>query len=149
MDLKNIDLKNLNMADIKEKLAGVDKKTYIKFGIGFGAIVLFLIIYYAVLNPIVNDKKAQHDDKILKENEILAMNNEIITMKTRIKKITPEYKNSSALFHSKAEVEDLYQSLSVYAENNGLTISKIEKKEPEPVMKKGKAKQSKDISNNV
>ena len=45
MDLKNIDLKNLNMADIKEKLAGVDKKTYIKFGIGFFAIILFLIIY--------------------------------------------------------------------------------------------------------
>ena len=55
MDLKNIDLKNLNMADLKEKLAGVDKKTYIKFGIGFFAIILFLIIYYAVLNPIVND----------------------------------------------------------------------------------------------
>ena len=34
MDLKNIDLKNINVADIKEKLAGVDKKTYIKFGIG-------------------------------------------------------------------------------------------------------------------
>ncbi len=129
MDLKNIDLKNLNMADIKEKLAGVDKKTYIKFGIGFFAIILFLIIYYAVLNPIVDQKKAQYEDKILKENEILTFNNEIASMKTKIKKITPEYKNSSGLFHSKAEVEDLYLSLSRFAAVNGLVISKIEKKD--------------------
>jgi len=137
-----MDLKNINVEDLKAKLQGVDKKTYIKFGIGFGAIVLFLIIYYAVLNPIVNDKKAQHDDKILKENEILAMNNEIITMKTRIKKITPEYQNSSALFHSKAEVEDLYSSLSKFAAVNGLVISKIEKQKPKPVLKDGAVEQA-------
>ena len=150
MDLKNIDLKNLNMADIKEKLAGVDKKTYIKFGIGFFAIILFLIIYYAVLNPIVDQKKAQYEDKILKENEILTFNNEIVSMKAKIIKITPEYKNSSGLFHSKAEVEDLYLSLSRFAAVNGLVISKIEKKEPKPVLKSGKVKQAnlnlKDVS---
>jgi Tfp pilus assembly protein PilO len=132
-----MDLKNLKVDDIKAKLQAVDKKTYIKFGIGFGAIILFLIIYYAILNPIVNEKKAQHQDKILKENEILEMNNEIITMKTRIKKITPEYENSSALFHSKAEVEDLYSSLSKFAAVNGLVISKIEKQKPKPVSKDG------------
>ena len=132
-----MDLKNLTVDDLKAKLQAVDKKTYIKFGIGFGAIILFLIIYYAILNPIVNEKKAQHQDKILKENEILEMNNEIISMKTRIKKITPEYENSSALFHSKAEVEDLYSSLSKFAAVNGLVISKIEKQKPKPVSKDG------------
>ena len=137
-----MDLKNIKVEDLKAKLQNVDKKTFIKFGIGFGAIVLFLIIYYAVLNPIVNDKKAQYDDKILKENEILAMNNEIITMKTRIKKITPEYENSSALFHSKAEVEDLYSSLSKFAAVNGLVISKIEKQKPKPVLKDGAVEQA-------
>ena len=137
-----MDLKNIKVEDLKAKLQNIDKKTFIKFGIGFGAIVLFLIIYYAVLNPIVNDKKAQYDDKILKENEILAMNNEIITMKTRIKKITPEFENSSALFHSKAEVEDLYSSLSKFAAVNGLVISKIEKQKPKPVLKDGVVEQA-------
>ena len=137
-----MDLKNLTVDDIKAKLQAVDKKTYIKFGIGFGAIILFLIIYYAILNPIVNEKKAQHQDKILKENEIIEMNNEIITMKTRIKKITPEYENSSALFHSKAEVEDLYSSLSKFAAVNGLVISKIEKQKPKPVLKDGAVEQA-------
>ena len=41
-----MDLNNINMSDLKEKvLAVADKKTLIKFGIGFGAIVLFLIIH--------------------------------------------------------------------------------------------------------
>ena len=44
----DIDLKNINVSDIKEKLKAIDKKTLIKFGIGFGAIVIFslgFIIY--------------------------------------------------------------------------------------------------------
>ena len=59
MDL-NIDLKNLNVEDIKAKIIQfADKKTLIKVGISAGAIILFLVIYYAILNPIVNKKKIQ------------------------------------------------------------------------------------------
>ena len=59
IDFKNMDLKNLSMDDIKAKLQAVEKKTWIKIGIVFGAVVLFLIIYYGVLSPIVERKKAQ------------------------------------------------------------------------------------------
>ena len=53
-----MDLNNINISDLKEKfLLIADKKTLIKFGIGFGSIILFLIIYYAILNPIVKLKK--------------------------------------------------------------------------------------------
>ena len=48
-----MDLKNITMDDLKAKFATIDKKTLIKFGAGFGAILIFLIIYYAVLNPMV------------------------------------------------------------------------------------------------
>ena len=45
MDLK--ELNNLNMDDLKAKvLAFADKKTLIKGGIAFGAIVFFLIIFF-------------------------------------------------------------------------------------------------------
>ena len=137
-----MDLKNMNMSDLKGKLATVDKKTLIKFGIGFGGIILFLIIYYAILNPMVKERKAKYADKVLKENEIVQFNNDIISFKNRIKKLKPEFEESSTLFHSKAEVEDLYQSLSKYAAVNGLVISKIEKKKPKPVLKPGIAAQS-------
>ncbi len=122
MDLKNIDLKNIKLEDIKSKLAAIDKKTLIKYGIGFGAVLIFLIGYYSILNPIVNKKKAAFEDKILKQTEIDQMNTEIIAYKKTIKKKQPEFKESSKLFHSKAEVEGLYNSLSRYAGINGLVI---------------------------
>tara|TARA_Y100000996_G_scaffold119114_1_gene88950 strand:- start:3062 stop:3700 length:639 start_codon:yes stop_codon:yes gene_type:complete len=133
-----MDLKNMDMAQLKEKvLAVADKKTLIKFGIGFGSIVLFLIIYYAILNPMVKDRKVKFDDKVKKQNEISQFNSEIIQLKADLEKMNPEFKKSSTLFHSKAEVEGLYNSLSIYAANNGLVISRIAKQKPIPVLKDG------------
>ena len=135
MDL-NIDLKNINIDDLKAKvLAFADKKTLIKGGISFGAIVFFLIIYYSILNPIVNNKKAKLADMTLKQEEVAAMKSEIAGYKKKIKKLTPEYENFSTLFHTRAETEGLYQTLSVYAGENGLVISKIAKKELTQVSK--------------
>jgi len=135
MDL-NIDLKNININDLKEKvLAMADKKTLIKVGVSFGAIVLFLIIYYGVLNPIVNEKKAKLADMNLKQEEIAEFNKEIKAHKKKIKKLQPEFKNFSTLFHTRAEVEGLYETLSEFADLNGLVISKIEKKKSESVSK--------------
>ena len=40
-----MDLNDINISDLKDKLLQIaDKKTLIKFGIGFGSIILFLII---------------------------------------------------------------------------------------------------------
>ena len=153
MDL-NIDLKNINISDLKEKvLAMADKKTLIKVGVSFGAINLFLIIYYGILNPIVNEKKAQLEDMNLKQKEIAEFNKEIKAFKKKIKKLEPEFKNYSTLFHTRAEVEGLYETLSEFADINGLIISKIEKKKPEGVSKKqalskdGEKKVKKDKKN--
>ena len=140
-----MDLNNIQVSDLTAKLKEVDKKTLIKYGISFGAIILFLIIYYVVLSPIVKQKKILLDDKILKENEIVQIQNEIIINKKKLKKLEPQYKEQSTLFHSKAEVEGLYQSLSRYAGVNGLIISKIEKKKPEPVLKKGVTQQPEEL----
>ena len=135
MDL-NIDLKNINIDDLKAKvLAFADKKTLIKGGITFGAIVFFLIIYYSILNPIVNNKKAKLSDMTLKQEEIVQFNNEIKGNKNKIKKLTPQFENFSTLFHTKSEVEGLYQSLSHFAGANGLVIAKIQKRRPSAVSK--------------
>ena len=137
-----MDLKNITMDDLKQKFYTIDKKTLIKFGIGFGAIILFLIIYYAILNPMVKERKAKYQDKIQKEQEIVEFESNIISLKKTIKKMKPKFEETATLFHSKAEVEDLYQSLSKHAAVNGLVISKIEKKEPKPVLKVGVTDQS-------
>ena len=136
MDLKNIDFKNINFEDIKAKLLAIDKKTLIKVGIAAGSVIFFLIIYYVILNPIVNKKKIQLDDLNTKKEEIIKLNKEIKSIKSKIKKIRPQYENFSTLFHSKAEVEGLYQTLSEYASVNGLVISKISKGKPVAVSKR-------------
>jgi Tfp pilus assembly protein PilO len=146
MDLKNIDLKNINLEDIKAKFATIEKKTLIKYGVGFGAVVIFLIVYYSILNPIVNNKKEIFKDKIIKQDEINQMNTEIAVYKKTIKEKQPKFNETSKLFHSKAEVEGLYKSLSRYAGVNGLVISKIEKKEPKAVLKAGVVKQAEGMT---
>ena len=155
-----MDLKNLNFQDIKEKILPLaDKKTLIKFGISFGAIVFFLIIYYVILNPIVNVKKNQLKDMNAKKDEISQFTQEIKSYKNKIKELTPKYEKFSTLFHTRAEVEGLYQTLSQYAGINNLIISKIQKKDPKAVSKeaaladkkkkkkKSKATKKKDAKN--
>ena len=151
MDLN--ELKNLNMQDLKAKvLAFADKKTLIKIGISLGSIIVFLIIYYAILNPIVKDKKAKISDMQTKQEEITKFTQDIQKIKKKIKKLKPQYENYSTLFHSRAEVEGLYQNLSEFASINGLVISKIEKGKPlviskaEVLSKKKKKKKKKEPS---
>ena len=118
-----------------------------------------MIIFYGVLNPIVNKKKAQLDDMNLKMQEIEKFNNSIIIAKKKIKKIKPQYEQYSTLFHTRAEVEGLYQTLSDFAGRNNLVISKIEKKSIKATTKadaiakaegkksKGKAADEKKVEN--
>ena len=155
-----MDLKNLKIEDLKPLLLQYgDKKTLIKIGISAGAIIFFLIIYYAVLNPIVNKKKLQLTEMNKMKEETTQFINDIATKKAKIKKLTPRYEKYSTLFHTRAEVEGLYETLSYYAGVNGLVISKIEKKKINEVskaaalakvsgkkVKKKKSKNKKDVA---
>ena len=68
MDWKNIKLEDIKLDDIKSKILAIaDKKTLIRFGIGFGGIIIFLIIYYSILNPIVKNKQAKINDMMQKK----------------------------------------------------------------------------------
>ena len=131
-----MDLKNLKIEDLKPLIMQyADKKTLIKIGISAGAVIFFLIIYYAILNPIVNKKKLQLTKMNEMEAETTEFVNNIATIKAKIKQLTPKYENYSTLFHTRAEVEGLYETLSYYAGINGLVISKIEKKDIKEVSK--------------
>ncbi len=131
-----MDLKNLKIEDLKPLiLQYADKKTLIKIGISVGAVLFFLIIYYVILNPIVNKKKLKLSEMNKMEEETTQFINDINAKKAKIKKLTPRYENYSTLFHSRAEVEGLYETLSYYAGINGLVISKIEKKDITQVSK--------------
>ena len=134
MDLAS--LKDLDLNDIFAKLksGGLgDKKTLIKFGTGFGAILVFLIGYYAFVSPIVKQQEEQIN--LMNENRIKIdeFKNNIGTLTTGVKKLEPDYEKNSKLFHSKKEVEDLYQNISKFALINGLSITNLKKGEPKAV----------------
>ena len=134
MDLAS--LKDLDLNDIFAKLksGGLgDKKTLIKFGGGFGAILVFLIGYYVFVSPIV--KKQEEQINLMNENRIKIdeFKNNIGTLTTGVKKLEPDYEKNSKLFHSKKEVEDLYQNISKFALINGLSITNLKKGEPKAV----------------
>ena len=134
MDLSN--LKNIDVNDLFNKLKSGgfgDKKSLIKFGIGFGAVFIFLIIYYVFVSPVINAQEEKL--KIMGENneKIIEFNNNIGTLENAVKELEPEYKKNSKLFHSKKEVEDLYQNISKYALLNGLSIINLKKSDPKAV----------------
>ena len=72
---------------------------------------------------------------IKKKQETAKFVQEIIVTEKKIKELKPKYEEYSTLFHTKAEVEGLYETLSYYAGLNDLVISKIEKKAPKAVTK--------------
>ena len=132
MDLSN--LKNMNVSDLVSSIKGSellrDKKFLIKFGIASVAILIFLIGYYFFVSPIIKDQK----QRILLMNEnkikIEEFKNNIVTVSKSIKKLEPEFKKNSRLFHSKKEVEDLYQNISNFALSNGLNIINLKVVDP-------------------
>ena len=134
MDLAS--LKDLDLNDIFAKLKSGgfgDKKTLTKFGVGFGAILIFLIGYYAFVSPIVKNQEQQIS--LMDENKIKVeeFKTNIVTLKAVVKKLEPDYAKNSKLFHSKKEVEDLYQNISKFALINGLSITNLKKGEPKAV----------------
>jgi Tfp pilus assembly protein PilO len=126
-------LKNFDVKEFFDKLKSggfSDKKILMKFAIGFGAIVVFLIIYYSFVSPVVEEQKKQIN--IMNDNKakIIQFNQNIGSLKATIKKLEPEYQKNSKLFHSKIEVEDLYQNISNFALSNGLSIVNLKKGNP-------------------
>ena len=134
-ELKNIDLKEIFS---KLKSGGLsDKKVVIKFSIGLVAILVFLISYYAFISPIIERQEEQINLMNENKNKIEEFNNNIITLRATIKKLEPEFSKNSKLFHSKKEVEDLYQNISKFALINGLSITNLKKGEAKGVTKAG------------
>ena len=91
MDLSN--LKNIDVNDLFNKLKSgglADKKLLIKFGIGFSAVLIFLIIYYIFVSP----KIAAQEEKIKIMNEnrekIIEFNNKKITSFKDLPKVVAE-----------------------------------------------------------
>ena len=134
-------LKNMDVNDLLAKLKGQsdmfkDKKLMIKIGLGFGSILIFLIIYYGFVNPVVKEQQIKIAEMEDNQNKIVTFTDNMAQLNQLIKKIQPEYNKNSKLFHSAKEVEGLYQNISNFAITNGLNILNLKVQDPVPVARK-------------
>lgn len=134
----NIDLKNISIEDIKNKIISSlellkDKKTATKFAVYIVSILLFFIIYYSFIKPVVDEQTKKIKVMQDQQQKIIQYKADIGNLKQQVEKMRPQYDKNTKLFHSKKEVEDLYQSISNYAMLNGLTIVNLKKSNPQPV----------------
>ncbi len=146
----NLDsLKNMDVNDLLEKLKGQshllkDKKLVTKVGLGTLSVLIFLIIYYGFVNPLVKEQEAKIAEMNINKSNIITFGENIIKLDQVIKKLQPKFEKNSKLFHSAAEVEGLYQNISNSAISNGLNIINLKVQEKKPVLKK--VQQSQDQS---
>ena len=134
MDLAS--LKNIDLKDIVTKLKSggiADKKLLIQFGVGFGAILIFLIGYYVFVSPRVEDQKVQINLMNENKNKIEEFKNDIETLNASVEELEPEYNKNSKLFTAKKEREDLTQNIKNFATINGLSITHFKKVDPKGV----------------
>ena len=151
-DLKNIDLKNIDVNELVQKFKDSeylkDKKFLTKFGIYFGSILLFLIIYYAFINPKVQFQKERINIMLENEKQIAVLGENIVKLNNKIKEIQPEYDKKSKLFHSQKEAEGLYQNISNFASSNNLNIINLNKEDAIPISGAGASNQGQSSNNN-
>ena len=136
MDLSS--LKDMDVKDLLSKLKGSqaifsDKKMLIKFGIIFGAIVIFLIIYYGHFNKIFQDQKKQIEEMKDNETETNRMIEEEANLAAKIKNLEPEFNEKTSLFHTNAEFENFMMTMDDIAKKYGLSVDDIHRKERVPV----------------
>ena len=136
MDLSS--LKDMDVKDLLSKLKGSqaifsDKKMLIKFGVIFGAIVIFLIIYYGHFNKIFQDQKKQIEDMKNNETETNRMIEEEANLEAKIKNLEPEFNEKTSLFHTNAEFENFMMTMDDIAKKYGLSVDDIHRKERVPV----------------
>ena len=134
MDLAS--LKNIDLKDVVAKLKSggiADKKLLIQFGVGFGAILIFLIGYYAFVSPRIEAQKADINLMNENKNKIEEFKNDIETLNASVEELEPKYNKNSKLFTAKKEREDLTQNIKNFATINGLSITHFKKVEPKGV----------------
>ena len=138
MDLSN--LKNIDLNDIVDKLKSGkigDKKILIRIGVGFVAVLIFLIGYYVFVSPILEKQEKKINEMNENKNNINKYSDRIVELREEVKNLEPEYNNNSKLFHSKKEVEDLYQNIIKFTSKNGLSITNLNKGEVLAVLNQG------------
>ena len=130
-------LKNMDVKDLLVKVKGsqaifTDKKMLIKFGIIFGSIIIFLMVYYFGFNPKIQDQEQKIDKMEKMEKNIKTMITNEEKLNIEIKALEPQFYEKTSLFHTNAEFESFMMTMDDIAKKYGLTVDEILRGERTP-----------------
>ena len=145
-------LKNMDVKDLLVKVKGsqaifTDKKMLIKFGIIFGSIIIFLMVYYFGFNPKIQAQKQKIANMVKMKNDMETMITNEKDLKIEIKALEPQFYETTSLFHTNAEFENFMMTMDDIAKKYGLTVDEILRGERTPEYNSNTEVQNTEVQN--
>ena len=103
-----------------------------------GAVAVILIvflIYFLIFRPKLIEQKEQLEKKENYQKELVQLQSDLKKQQKHLDTINKEFSGKVKLFHTDAEVEELYETLTTLALEYKLTVSKLERDKEIPVYK--------------
>ena len=113
----------------------IKSKTPILIGGAVGIILIVFLIYFLIFRPKLIEQKEQLAKKENYQKELVQLQSDLKKQQKHLDTINKKFSGKVKLFHTDAEVEGLYETLSTLALEYKLTVSKLERGKETPVYK--------------
>ena len=113
----------------------IKSKTVLLISGTVGIILIVFLIYFLIFRPKLIVQKEQLEKKENYQKELVQLQSDLKKQQKRLDTINKEFSGKVKLFHTDAEVEELYETLSILALEYKLTVTKLERDKETPVYK--------------
>ena len=113
----------------------IKSKTPLLIGGAVGVILIVFLIYFLIFRPKLIEQKEQLAKKENYQKELVQLQSDLKKQQKHLDTINKKFSGKVKLFHTDAEVEGLYETLSTLALEYKLTVSKLERGKETPVYK--------------
>ena len=113
----------------------IQSKTALLIGGAVGILLIVCFIYFFIFRPQLNEQRKRMEKKNNYEKELVQLQSELKKKEQYFEEINEKFSGKMRLFHTDAEVEGLYETISNVALKYKLTISKLERDKEIPVYK--------------
>ena len=125
----------------------IQSKTALLIGGAVGIVLIVYSLYFFIFRPQLKEQRKMMEKKNNYEKELVQLQTQLKKKEQYFEEINEKFSGKMKLFHTDAEVEELYETISNVALKYKLTISKLERDKEIPVYKSSnnQKKQSKQI----
>ena len=113
----------------------IKSKTPLLIGGALVVILIVFLIYFFIFRPKLVEQREQMAKKENYQKELIQLQSQIKKQEQHLNSINKKFAGKVKLFHTDAEVEELYETISTLALQHKLTVSKLERGKEVPVYK--------------